>query len=242
MSEVNFNETVGEMVSQKPALAQIFEELGIDYCCGGKDPLDEACRKQSLDPQMVRGKLEEGLRNIESGPAEVDAAAMTLTALVDHIEATHHVFLRSEFPRLQAMVDKVASVHGERDERLLQVRNLYTGLVHELSDHMMKEENILFPMIRQLEAGAENPAAHCGTIAAPINQMESEHAEAGAALSMLQNLTGNYSPPEWACNTYRAMLDGLLRFEQDLHRHIHKESSILFPRVLQLEGKDASSL
>ena len=97
-------------------------------------------------------------------------------------------------------------------------------------------------LLEQLDAGADNPASHCGTIAAPINMMESEHAQAGAALAALQQLTDNHTPPEWACNTYRALLDGLLRFEQDTHRHIHKENNILFPRVIQLERGSATAM
>ncbi len=242
MSEVNFNGTVGAIVSQKPGLARVFEKLGIDYCCGGKIPLEEACRDKALDLEEVRGLLVEGEQQIDSEPVEIDAAAMSLTELADHIVATHHAYLRSEFPRLQEMAEKVASVHGEHDPRLLKVRDTFVGLVLELSNHMMKEENILFPMIRQLDAGADNPASHCGTIAAPINMMESEHAQAGAALAALQQLTDNHTPPEWACNTYRALLDGLLRFEQDLHRHIHKENNILFPRAIQLERGSATAM
>ena len=235
MSQVNIKETVGSIVSQQPGLARVFEQMGIDYCCGGKIPLEDACREQSLDPEKVMGMIEEGLKQIDSGAAVIDAAAMSLTDLADHIEQTHHVFLRSEMPRLLGMTEKVASVHGDRDKRLVEVHETFTGLAAELSSHMMKEEQILFPMIRQLDAGAENPASHCGTIAAPINQMESEHAQAGMALARLQQLTDNHMPPEWACNTYRAMIDGLLNLEQDLHQHIHKENNVLFPAALRLE-------
>lgn len=242
MNQVNFKETVGSIVSQQPGLARVFEHMGIDYCCGGKVPLEEACREQSLDPEKVRGMLEDGLRKINSDAVEIDAAAMSLTDLADHIEQTHHVYLRSELPRLTELAQKVVSAHGEHDTRLPEVSDTIKGLAAELSDHMMKEERILFPMVRQLDAGADNPASHCGTIAAPINQMEAEHAQAGIALARLQKLTDGFSPPEWACNTYRALLDGLQHFEFDLHQHIHKENNVLFPRTIKLEQERSVAL
>lgn len=242
MSQLNVQETVGSIVTQQPGLARVFEELGIDYCCGGKVPLEDACREQSLNPEKVRGMLEEGLRQLEGGAVEINAAAMSLTELADHLEQTHHVYLRTEFPRLQALAEKVEAVHGEHDERLGEVRDTVIWLATELSNHMMKEERILFPMIRQLEAGADSSAFHCGTIAAPITQMEAEHALAGTALSRLQKLTDGHTPPDWACNTYRALLDGLQRFEQDLHRHIHKENNVLFPGAIRLEQERAAAV
>lgn len=242
MSQFSISDTVGEIVMKKPGLARTFEKLGIDYCCGGKISLEEACRPLSLDPQTVIAMLEVDNQPIDGSGDPVDVAAMTLTDLADHIEQVHHAYINSEAPRLLEMTKKVASVHGEHDERLVEVHDVFVGLVSELSSHMMKEEQVLFPMIRQLEAGGENPAAHCGTIAAPINQMEAEHANAGTALARLQQLTDDHTPPEWACNTYRAMLDGIKHFEYDLHQHIHKESNVLFPRAIELERKQSPAI
>ncbi|HUG44578.1 MAG TPA: hemerythrin domain-containing protein, partial [Acidobacteriota bacterium] len=103
--------------------------------------------------------------------------------------------------------------------------------------HMLKEERILFPMVRELEASAEAPQFHCGSLAHPIRQMEDEHDAAGAGLEKLRELSDGYSPPEWACNTYRAMLDALANLESDMHLHVHKENNILFPRALQMEAE-----
>lgn len=236
MDQVDINATVGEIVTRKPGLARVFEQLGIDYCCGGKVPLADACRERSIDPQRVIKILEDKRQEIDN-QAAVDVSSMSLTELADHIEQTHHVYLKSELPRLCAMTEKVASVHGERDQRLTTVRDTFIGLANELSSHMMKEEGILFPMVRQLDSGADTTASHCGTIAAPINQMEAEHADAGIALAQLQSLTDGHAAPEWACNTYRALLDGLQNFEYDLHQHIHKENNVLFPRAIELEKK-----
>lgn len=166
-----------------------------------------------------------------------DPAAMSLTELADHIEQTHHKYLRAEFPRLDQMTKEVASMHGQRDSRLHQIRKTFQGLIEELSSHMMKEEQILFPMIRTIDAGGATDPLHCGSLAGPISQMESEHTQAGSALEHLRKLSDDYTPPDWASDSYRTMLDALARLEQDLHLHIRKENDVLFPRALAEESK-----
>lgn len=228
-------DTVGAMVAQCPALSRVIEKAGIDYCCGGKIPLDEACQKKGLDAQQVLAQLEAAAA--ASGPESVDAATMTLTALVDHIQGTHHVYLKSELPRLEAMTKKVATVHGEHDGRLPDVNEVFLGLAREMTSHMMKEERILFPMVRQLEVSTIAPRFHCGSVGNPIRQMEVEHDQVGAALTQLRELTDGFADPDWACNTYRAMLDALAHLEDDTHQHVHKENNILFPRAIALESR-----
>ena len=228
-------DTVGAIVAKRPALSRVFEQAGIDYCCGGKIPLAEACQKKGLDAQQVLAQLEAAAAVAAPGP--VDAATMTLTVLVDHIEGTHHAYLKSELPRLEAMTKKVATVHGEHDTRLVKVNETFLGLAWEMSGHLQKEERILFPMIRQLDASPTTPAFHCGSVANPIRQMELEHDQVGAALAALRELTDGFTPPDWACNTYRAMLDALACLERDTHQHVHKENNILFPRAIALEAK-----
>ena len=162
---------------------------------------------------------------------------MSLADLASHIEQTHHVYLRSALPHLDGMMEKVVSLHGEREPRLPRVQETFRALVEELSSHMMKEESILFPMVRQLEASDEAPRFHCGTLANPIRQMEREHEQAGSALEELRGLTDGYTPPEWAGDTYRALLAGLADLERDLRQHIDKENSALFPRALEMEER-----
>jgi regulator of cell morphogenesis and NO signaling len=234
MSEFQVQDTVGDVVTRRPGLSRLFEEASIDYCCGGKKTLAEVCRTKGLDPQAFLARLE---AFTSPGEEAVDVAALSLAELADHIEQTHHAFLRSELPRLDAMTEKVASVHGDRQPRLRQVRQTFLALAQELSPHMMKEERILFPMVRQLEASETVPRFHCGTLANPIRQMEFDHDQAGSALERLRELTDGYTAPEWACNTYRAMMDALAQLEGDLHQHIHKENNVLFPRALEMEGK-----
>ena len=228
-------DTVGSIVAQRPALSRVYEQAGIDYCCGGKIPLEQACRKKGINPQQFLATLESAGAAV--GDASVDAAAMSLTALADHIEATHHSYLKSELPRLDAMTQKVAAVHGGEDARLHQVRETFLALAAEMTSHMMKEEQILFPMVRQLESSSTATVFHCGSLANPIGVMELEHDQAGAALAKLRQLTDGFNPPDWACNTYRAMLDALAHLEGDLHQHVHKENNILFPNAIALESK-----
>ena len=227
---------VGSIVAKWPAASRLFEQVGIDYCCGGKISLEQACRKQGIEPQPFLAALEKLAASAGTAPV-VDAAAMPLTALADHIEATHHAYLKTELPRLGALTSKVAAAHGDNDVRLAQVRNVFTTLAAEMASHMLKEERILFPMIRQLGASESVPEFHCGSMANPIGQMEVEHDQAGAALAQLRVLTDGFTAPGWACNTYRALLDALAHLEQDLHQHVHKENNILFPRAIELENQ-----
>lgn len=240
MSTLEITDTIGDMVARRPALSQAFERAGIDYCCGGKKTLEEACREKGIDPSAFLSTLEEAMQP-GGKEAAVDAVAMSLADLADHIEQKHHAYLRSELPRLGRMMEKVVSVHGDREPRLHQLRETFLALSAELSNHMLKEERILFPMVRQLEASDEAPIFHCGTLANPIRQMEREHEQAGSALEELRGLTDGYTSPEWACDTYRLLLNGLADLGRDLHQHIHKENNVLFPKALAMEERKGTT-
>ncbi|MDI1319752.1 MAG: hemerythrin domain-containing protein, partial [bacterium] len=170
--------------------------------------------------------LNSAVATLTAGPAEVDAAAMGLGELADHIEATHHAYLKAELPRLVEMADRVGTKHGWRDARLPEVAAAVNTVALEMLSHMQKEEKILFPLVRQIEAGAR------GDISAPIAQLEAEHESAGNLTAKLRLLTDGFTPNAEACNTHRALLAGLAEFEADLHRHVHKENNVLFPRTL----------
>lgn len=237
MATFQLDNIVGSIVRDYPALSRLFEQAKVDYCCGGQRTLDEACRQRGINPQHFLAQLEDYAASEASPDANV--AALSLTELADHIERTHHAYLHEELPHLEKMVTKVAAVHGEKEPRLEQIKNTFLALSAELTTHLMKEEQVLFPMIRQMEAGDTLPRFHCGTVVNPINRMEFEHDEAGAALAQLRQLMDDFTPPEWACNTYRALFDALLTFEQDMHQHIHKENNVLFPQAILLEQQKA---
>jgi regulator of cell morphogenesis and NO signaling len=166
-----------------------------------------------------------------------DWSRASLTELADHIESEHHSYLRKELPRLSSMIETLVEAHGGRHSELLRCREVFGALRRELEPHMAKEEQILFPMIRELEALSSLPDFHCGSLRNPIRVMESEHDDAALALSRLRELTADYTPPDDVCNTHRAALAGLAELEADLQRHIHKESNILFPRALAEESR-----
>jgi len=233
MTTFQLDNTVGSIVRDHPALSRLFEQVKVDYCCGGQTTLDEACRQRGIDPQAFLAELED-YAAAEATP-EVKLGELSLTELADHIERIHHAYLHEELPRLEKMVKKVAAVHGEKEPRLEQIKDTFLALSAELATHLMKEEQVLFPIIRQMEASNPLPSFHCGTVVNPISRMEIEHDEAGAALAQLRQLTDDFTPPAWACNTYRALFDALLTFEQDMHQHIHKENNVLFPQAVLLE-------
>lgn len=235
MQTIDIESTVGDLVREKPNRARVFESLKIDYCCGGKISLATACTKRKIDLSEVVDRLTQCDAQPGSEP-ETNADAMTLTELADHIEATHHAYLKEELPRLDFMTEKVARVHGDKEPRLAIVREAFMALKEELEPHMMKEERILFPVIRRLEAPADGSDFHCGSVANPIRQMEYEHDLAGDQLAILREATNDYVPPDWACNTYRAMLDSLEKLEANMHQHIHKENNVLFPKAIELES------
>jgi regulator of cell morphogenesis and NO signaling len=223
--------TVGTIVAEHPALARFFEHLGIDYCCHGRQPLGEACVARGLDVFTTLTLLESAAATLDQIPTEVNAVGMTLIQLADHIEQTHHLYTKTELPRLVALADRVAASHGERDPRLREVVAVVRTLTKEMLDHMEKEETVLFPLIRRVES-EDLPTGPASVIAAAIRSMETEHDDAGRAIDRLRTLTDKFASGNDFCNSHRALLAGFAAFEADLHRHVHKENNILFPRVL----------
>ncbi len=221
--------TVGELVRALPARARLFENLGIDYCCGGKKPLAEACRAKGLDPATVVAMLA-----AQDGAAVAPSAnpdALSLAELCDHIERAYHDWLREELPRLDFMTRKVAAVHGDHEPRLHELRRVFEGFNAEMTAHLREEEAQVFPMIRRLEA-AKDGGEGASALQATLAKLEAEHDRAGAALTRFAELSDRYTPPEWACNTFRAMFDTLARLERNMHEHVHAENNVLFVKAL----------
>jgi len=221
------------MVTERPSRAKVFETFGLDYCCGGKKPLKEACEAKGINPQTVLDVLK--MIDGQAAEPERDWSQATMTELCANIEQTHHAYLKRDLPRMEYLVRRVAERHGGDQPHLIEVRDTFLGLKTELEEHMVKEERVLFPLCRQLDSAESLPEMHCGSVDNPIRQMVHEHNDAGAALAKLRQLTNGYQPPESACNTYRAMYDALAELEHDMHRHVHKENSILFPKAAAAE-------
>lgn len=226
---------VGRLVAEQPARSRVFENFGIDYCCGGKKALAEACAAKGLDLRTVTLELE-ALDRVSPAP-EIDWTKSTMTALADHVVRTHHDYLREALPRLSMLTDKVANAHGANDSRLIELRAIFKPFREEMESHMWKEENVLFPLLRKMDSATVMPPSHCGSVENPIRVMLAEHDDAGAALAAMRSLTDDYTVPASACGTYRAMLAALAELESDMHQHVHLENNILFPTAVSTESK-----
>jgi regulator of cell morphogenesis and NO signaling len=219
---------VADLVTDRPARARIFERLGIDYCCGGDHSLAEAARKNDLDPETVMQMLDAATD--ASSPAHTtDWTEAPLGELIDHIESTHHDYLRCELPRLGRLLTQVAQAHGAQVPWAHDVLDVFRDLKADLEAHMQSEEERVFPSIRRLANQETDNVDEEG-----IEQMIDEHDETGAALEQLRDLSGDYTPPENACPKFRAAMDGLRELEEDVHQHVHKENNVLFPRARSL--------
>ncbi|MBE2284893.1 MAG: iron-sulfur cluster repair di-iron protein [Prosthecobacter sp.] len=220
--------TVGELVAERPGRSRVFQDFKIDFCCQGGRTLREACERRGVALESVLEQLE-AEQHSNKAP-DFNPAELPPTQLADFIVKTHHTFLRQELPRLHMMAERVAHVHGGHTPSLVTIFEVFQGMEDELISHMAKEEQVLFPAIRALEAGQPS----FGPLDGPISCMMHEHEDAGSALAEMRALSHDYSPPIEACNTYRALFAGLQDLEEDLHRHIHLENSILFPAAQQL--------
>jgi regulator of cell morphogenesis and NO signaling len=230
--------TVGELAARLPGSVRVFEKHQIDFCCGGTIPLEAACARRGLNPAAVLEEIEAA--NAAPYAHTTDWQSAGLDVLLDHILSTHHKYMKTELPRLEGMLAKVTAAHGERHGDLLRsLAAVFAPMKEELDGHLMKEEMVLFPLIRSLElanqTGTPAPWSHCGSVRNPLRVMLMEHDSAGAALVRMRGLTGDYTAPRDACNTFLALYSGLEEMEADLHRHIHLENNILFPKALALE-------
>lgn len=228
---VSTEKTVGELAVESPVAARVFEKHGIDYCCGGKNSLETACKERGIALESLLGELAASKPGLE----EHDWKAVPLRDLIAHIVTRHHAYLKSELPRIADLFAKVLRAHGEREPRLAEVSEVFEVLKEELDAHLMKEEMILFPAIVRIGAGS-SAGVPC-SIEHPIARMEYEHESAGRALAQMRHLTLDYYISDEACNTYRALFAALIELEGDLHQHIHLESNILFPRAAELQAR-----
>ncbi len=223
--------TVAAIVRAEPGRSRLLDRLGIDYCCGGKKSLAEACRRHGLDAATVVALL----NALDGGSAQGDGInpdTMTLSALCDHIEQVHHDYLRRELPRIDFMTRKVAAVHGDHEPRLLEIRAVFEHFSAAMISHTEDEEQRVFPAIRRLDYATGGATTEGSPLKATLEKLEAEHDGAGAALERFHELTDDFSPPEWACNTFRALYDALKELDRETHQHVHKENNVLFPRAL----------
>ena len=233
---------IGDVVATDFRAAAVFQRFGIDFCCGGKKSIAEACKARQLRPEAVMDALERACAKPDLSSRFTDWEPDALAAF---IVRTHHGYVRDALPALVAYTGKLAAVHGERHPELREVAELTKEVAAEMTSHMEKEEQVLFPYIVAIahasRTGAPVPQAPFGSIDNPIRMMEDEHESAGSAMARIRHLTGNYTPPADGCTTYRVCLQALEAFESDLHAHVHLENNILFPRARAMAAAPAAS-
>lgn len=231
-------ETLGEIATKDLRKAKIFKKYGLDFCCGGKKTVKEACAEKGLDVTRIEQELQQADGYTAARP--LPYSDWSLSFLADYIVNTHHSYVLQTLPDLCTYAAKVARVHGQNHPELLQVNQLVQEINAELMSHMQKEEKVLFPYIKALETTTEGKPAQAdvlGSVQAPINMMEMEHEMVGKNLETIREITNGYHLPEDACASYSLLYRILQEFEDDLHLHIHLENNILFPKALKLEKK-----
>ncbi len=236
MSERQAAATIGEIVATDFRAAAVFERFGIDFCCGGRRGLEEACRTAAADPVDVARALE-ALPPVAEG--EADVTQWRLDRLVDYIVSTHHEYVRAAMPTIRHYLAKLVEVHGARHPELARIAACFDTVIRDLGQHMVKEEQVLFPYIRELTmttVGGRHFRSPFGTVENPIRMMEREHREAAGELRIIRELTHGYVTPDDGCTTYAVCMAELRQFERDLHRHVHLENNVLFPKAVALEN------
>ena len=228
---IRIMKTIGQLAIEEPKAIAVLEKLSIDYCCHGNRTVAEACRDAGISEQEL-------LSAIGSAPAGTDARDWSASSLKDiqqFIIQTHHVFTRDMLATVNQLAAKVAQRHAANHPEVANVHGLVSRLQNDLLPHMMKEEQILFPYVEELESGEANPPFF-GTVQNPVHMMMMEHDAAAEILADLRAITANYALPDDACISFRALYERLQDLEQDLHRHIHLENNVLFPRAVELEA------
>jgi len=229
------DETLGALAAKDLRKAEIFKKYGLDFCCGGKKTVKEACAEKGLDVTKIEQELQQADKNVLT--RTLPYGDWSLDFLADYIVNTHHTYVRKTLPELRGYALKVAQVHGSRHPELVTIHHLVEAINKELSEHLEEEETSVFPFIKKIVAASNNKeaAAQLGSVQSPVTQMEAEHEQAGKILESIRNISNNYALPEDACASYGLLFKMLQDFEDDLFTHIHLENNILFPKALELE-------
>jgi regulator of cell morphogenesis and NO signaling len=231
MEKINYNNTMlGEIVTEDFRAAEIFKEAGIDFCCGGKKTLTEACREKKLDVNAIASKLED--LHTQPHNSNQNFKDWSLDFLADYIMNTHHKFVLKTLPDLVFYTQKIAQVHGENHPELVKIAAMTAEINTELLQHLKNEEEVLFPAIK-IALKSDSTEARL-SIQAEIARMSDEHEYAGGAMDTINVMTQGYTLPQDACNTYKVAFKLLEQFEDDLHVHVHLENNILYPKALNL--------
>jgi len=231
------NKTIGSFVAEDFRTAAVFSKFNIDFCCKGNRTVTEVCEKQNIDADTLLQNVYDVLQSDSNG--SIDFNSWPLDLLVDYIEKTHHRYVEEKSQVLVAFLDKLCKVHGANHPELFRINELFIGCAGELAQHMKKEELVLFPFVKRMVKTKESDGVlsqpSFGTVSNPIAMMMHEHDNEGERFREIAALTNGYNPPADACTTYKVTFAMLKEFEEDLHKHIHLENNILFPKAVLLE-------
>jgi regulator of cell morphogenesis and NO signaling len=228
--------TVGAIVAEDFRTARVFAAHGIDFCCGGKIPLDEICRDNGLDLATLQQEIAEA----RSAPVDRshNYSAWALPFLADYIVNTHHVYLNENTAQIAAYAHKIAGVHGAHHPEVIEIAAIFDKIATDMAAHLREEEEVLFPAIKRIDAAriAGKPPANLDVeaIKASLVKLDHEHQEIGDAVHRIRHLANGYALPGDVCNTFAVTYQKLQEFEDDLHKHVHLENNILFPKAAQL--------
>jgi regulator of cell morphogenesis and NO signaling len=236
MHSISAGTPIGDIIAHDLRTAKVFNRYGLDFCCGGRATLAEACRVREIDPGRVLGDL----RDID-GTAEppLDVTTWPLEQIIERIVSHHHVYVRRRIPEIATYLERLTLTHGAERPELPRIATIFSGVATDLTRHMQKEELVLFPYIQALAVAERThrplPETPFGSVTVPIDAMRDEHADAAAELWLLRVLTNEYQPPQHACATWRVCYQALDEFERDLQQHVHLENNVLFPAALRIE-------
>lgn len=227
------SETVGEIVAAFPGAGNLMKEYKIDFCCGGNRPLSEALKQEQIDESAFLDELNQRYQQaLQKQQQNVDWRKAPLDDLIDHIVQTHHAYLLEELPLLSQFVTKIFRVHGAAHPELAQLHRLFHQMKTDLEQHLVDEEEKVFPLIKEaVRTGTPDAFQKANEI---ISEMEDDHSAVGDLLKEMRKITDNYRLPEGACRTYTLTFRKLEELEADLFQHIHLENNVLFPRIKQL--------
>jgi iron-sulfur cluster repair di-iron protein len=241
MMSINTTSTVRDLAIAIPGATRIFEQFGIDYCCGGGRSLVDACDRSNVNLERLVSELKTAADKAGSSHNPSEWNKLSLCQLITHIVDAHHVFTRNELVRIGLLLAKVTAKHGTTHPELSEVERIFQELNRELLPHMLKEEQVLFPYINRIEGSISNGSSleppFFVTVQNPVRMMMREHDTAGELLAEMQRITNDYAPPPDACLSFRALYVGLWELAADLHQHIHLENNILFPKAIELENQ-----
>lgn len=235
MTEMNATSTVGSFVAKDYRTATVFQKHGIDFCCRGGKTIEEVCENKNLNAEGLLAEL--GSIMESATDKNEDFISYEADVLADYIVEKHHGYVNEAIPPLTQFLDKLCKVHGSNHPELFDIRDEFYASAGDLTAHMKKEETVLFPYIKRLvsQKAAGTEVSAVGNVSGPINMMMMEHDIEGERFRRIEKLTSNFVPPDDACTTYRVAFSMLEEFQKDLHKHIHLENNILFPKALELE-------